>query len=190
MGSLQAVVSYRSSRGQPDVCDRSPALQFVMAVMVEQVGNRNRGARARRFNRCERRMIIHNLVGQQNLLPPAPPEVQRRKIIKRARCSDSCEEPVVFFIPKAVLFFWLRVQLLSRKARSGSDWRVWLCGARRLSKAQRTDAQKSAPGQNQQLKHALAAHPSHRPILLMADSQWSIITMLPSHTRRYKGILQ
>ena len=100
---LQAIVSYRTRRSQPDVCDRRPAFQFVMTVAMEQIRRSDGNSRCRRFNRRERRVIVDDIVRQKNFLPSSAPHIQSRKIIKRARRSDSREQPVVFLVPKPVL---------------------------------------------------------------------------------------
>jgi hypothetical protein len=191
MRCLQTIISHGPGCRHPYVQDGSPALQFVMAVAVKQVRNGNRGACSRGFNRCERSMIVHYIVRQQNPLPPATPEIQRRKIIKCPRCSDSGEEPVVFFVPEVVHLFRLRARLLLLYGRwIGSKPCAWGCRVRRLPEAHRTEAQKPAASQKKRLEHRHPAHRRRRLAMLSSNSQWSIITMLPPETRLYKGFSQ
>ena len=118
MRRLQAVVPHRACRRQSDVNDRRRALEFVMAVVVKQIRNPDRRAGPRRFDHRERRVIIDDIVGEQNFLPPAPPHVQRRKIIECARRANAREQQIVRRVPKAML---VRTKLASRRGRLGSD---------------------------------------------------------------------
>src|ERR1700722_16586999 len=92
-----------AGRGGTDVPDRGGAFEFVMSVVMKQVGDADRRARTRSFDDGKRGVIIDDIVGEQNFLPPAASHVQRRKIIERARSADTGEEPVVRRIPKTML---------------------------------------------------------------------------------------
>jgi hypothetical protein len=75
-----------------------------MSAPMKQIRRPDGDAGRRRFDRRERRMIIDGIIRQKNLLPPAPPHVQGRKIIESPRRSDSREQPVVFPIPEPMRF--------------------------------------------------------------------------------------
>lgn len=77
MRRFQAVVSHRSTGGNSDVNDGSPALESMMIVVVEEVRDSNGHARPSSFNRRECRMIVHDIIREKNLLTSAAPEVQR-----------------------------------------------------------------------------------------------------------------
>ena len=77
MYRLEAIVSHRTRCRQSEVHDGSPAFQFVMAVVMEQIRRSDRNARPRGFDHCKRRVIIHQIVGHQDLLISAPPQIQR-----------------------------------------------------------------------------------------------------------------
>jgi hypothetical protein len=74
-----------------------------MTVAMEQIGRSDGNSRGGRFNRREGRVIVHDIVRQKNFPSPTAPHIQSRKIIERPRRPDSCEQPVVFSIPKPVL---------------------------------------------------------------------------------------
>jgi len=130
MHRFQGIIARRARRRQSEMHDRSPAFQSVMAVVMEQIGHPDRSARSRRFNRRKLRVIVHDRIGQQDLLVAAPPHVQRRKIIKRPRRSHACEQPIILFIPKAVPLRALRRLILA--GRWCSKRRRWRFARRRL----------------------------------------------------------
>ncbi len=99
---LQTIISHRTRRSQSNVYDRSPSLQLVMPIPMKQVRRADRYSRRRGFYRQKGRMIVHDIIRQQNLLSPASPHVQGRKIIQCPRSPDSREQPIVFLIPKPV----------------------------------------------------------------------------------------
>ncbi len=128
---LQAIIPHRTRCRQSDVHVRSPVLQFVMPVPVKQVCRSNRNSGRRRFDRRKARVIVHHVIRQKNLLPPAPPHIQRREIIERPRRSHSREQPIILFVPESV-YFPRRGSLLflgnSRRSRNG---RIRLRSSRR-----------------------------------------------------------
>ena len=68
MRRFQAVVPHGARGRQSDVNDRSRTFEFVMAVVVEQIGHADRCACARGFDDGERGVIIDDVVGEQNFL--------------------------------------------------------------------------------------------------------------------------
>ena len=107
MRRLEAVVSHRASCGQSEVHDGGPALQFVVPVVMEQIRRSDRKARPGRLDYRKSRVIVHQVVGHQDFLVAAPPQIQRRKIIERPRRSHACKQPGILLIPEPVqhLFF-------------------------------------------------------------------------------------
>jgi hypothetical protein len=101
---LQAIISHRTRSSQSNVYDRGPAFQFVMPIPMKQVRRADRYSRRRRFYRRKGRVIVHDIIGQQNLLPSASPHVQGRKIVQCSRNPHSRKQPIVFFIPKPMFF--------------------------------------------------------------------------------------
>ena len=71
MGGLEAVIAHGAGGGKSDVDDGGPALEFVMTVVVEQIGNADGRCGAGCFDDCEGRMIIDDVVGEQNFLAAA-----------------------------------------------------------------------------------------------------------------------
>jgi hypothetical protein len=113
MGGLEAVIAHGTCGGESDVDDRGPALEFVVAVAVEQIRYADRGGGTGGFDSRESRMIVDNVVGQQDFLAPTMAHVERRKIVEGARSAHTSKEPVVGPVPKAVLAF----------GREGCSWR-------------------------------------------------------------------
>ena len=104
MRRLQTIISNCAARRQSNMHDGRPALQLVMPIMMEQIRRSNGNACRRCFDRGEGDVIVNDVVRQKNLLPASTAHIQRREIIERARGPDSCEQPVVLFVPKPVLF--------------------------------------------------------------------------------------
>src|SRR5882757_7525168 len=77
MGGLEAVVTHGTCGGESDVDEGSPALEFVVAVAVEQIRYADRGGGTGGFDRRESRMVVDNLVGQQDFLAPTMAHVER-----------------------------------------------------------------------------------------------------------------
>lgn len=103
MSRLEAVVAHGARGRKPNVDKRSPALQLVMTIVVEEIRSGDGNSRPSGLNRGERWVIVHDVIGEKNLLSPAPPHIQRRKIIQRARRSHACEQTPVFLVPETVL---------------------------------------------------------------------------------------
>src|SRR5207245_10622880 len=82
--------------------ERSPTLQFVMAVAVKEIGSPDGSAGAGCFNDAKSRVIVHDIIRKKDFLPAAPPHVQSRKIIQRACRSSPREQPAILFVPEAV----------------------------------------------------------------------------------------
>ena len=77
--------------GRADVYDRDPALQLVVTMAVQQVRHADRQPRSAGFDGRKRRMVVHQIIRQQHLMVAPLTEVQRRKVIQRARRADARE---------------------------------------------------------------------------------------------------
>jgi hypothetical protein len=131
MRGFQTIIAHRARRRQSKVHDRSPAFQLVMAVAMEQVRCSDRNTGPRRLDHCKSRVIVHQVVGNQDFLVPAPPQVQSRKIIKRPRRSDARKKPGIFLVPEPVnLWRFLRLNLASGR-HNDRRW-CWCVARRRL----------------------------------------------------------
>lgn len=135
MRCLQAIVAHGAAGPQPNVHVRSPSLQRVMVIAVKQIGRRHRNARSRRFHRRERRVIVHQIVRQQNFLPAALPHIQRRKIIQGARRADSREEPGILLVPEAMALLSAHLAFLLGRRRNRRGPLLGVAGSRRLASA-------------------------------------------------------
>jgi len=102
MGRLQAVIAYCAARRETDVHERGPAFEFVVTVAMKKIGGADGDSRGCGFNRGEGRVIVDDIVGQENLLPAAPAHVQSRKIVQRARRPDTRKQPAILFVPETV----------------------------------------------------------------------------------------
>src|ERR1700716_2780410 len=103
MGGLEAVIAHGTCGGESEVNEGGPALEFVVAVAMEQVRYADRGGGTGGFYSREGRVVVDHVVGQQDFLAPAMAHVERRKIVEGARSAHTSEEPVVGPVPKAVL---------------------------------------------------------------------------------------
>jgi len=102
MSRLQTIISHGAGCGEADVNDRRPPLERVMAIVVEQIRHADGCGCPRRFDHSERRVIIDDVVGQQDFLAAAATHVQRREIIERSRRADAGEEQIVGRIPESM----------------------------------------------------------------------------------------
>jgi len=102
MRGLEGVVANRASGRETNMNDRGPTLELVMTVTVEQIRNADGGGGAGRFDGRESRVIIHDVVGEQNLLAAAAAHVESRKVIERAGGGDAGEQPVVGLVPESM----------------------------------------------------------------------------------------
>src|SRR5689334_5891612 len=103
MGSLEAIVAHGAGGRKPNVDERCPSLELVVSVTVKEIGSADGDTGRCGFDRCKSRVIVHHVVGEKNLLPATAAHVQRRKIVQRARCSNTREEPAILFVPEAML---------------------------------------------------------------------------------------
>ena len=117
MGGLEAVIADSAGGGKSDVDDGGPTLEFVVAVMVEQIGNADGCSGAGSLDGCESRMIVDDVVGEQNFLAAAATHIQGREIIERTGSGYTGKEPVVGCVPKGMLV-------------RGRDFRLWRRGSR------------------------------------------------------------
>jgi hypothetical protein len=132
MGGLEAVVAHGAGGGKSDVDDGGPALEFVMAIVVEQIGNADGGSSAGCFDDCESRMIIDDVVGEQNFLAAAATHIQGREIIECTGSGYTGKEPAVGCVPKG-MFGSRRDFRLWRRGGGHCGHRFWIrCGRRFL----------------------------------------------------------
>src|SRR5437870_10184587 len=103
MGRLQAVIAYRAAGRQAAVHQRGPAFEFVVTVAMKKIGRADGDPGRCGFNGGKGRMIVHDIVGQENLLPAPPAHIQSRKIVERARRPDAGKQPAILFVPETVL---------------------------------------------------------------------------------------
>src|SRR5260370_40725209 len=108
MRRFQAVIAHSARRRQSKMHHRRPAFQLVMAVAMKQVRSPNRDTSSPCLDCRKRSVIIHDLIGEQDFIVTAPPQVQGRKIIKRPRRSNTCKQPVILLVPEAVLLSLFR----------------------------------------------------------------------------------
>ena len=102
MGRFKAVISNRAGRCQTDVHKRSPALQLVMTKVMEEIRSADGSSSRGSLNGGECRMVVHDVVREKDLLPPAAAHIQGREIIQRTSCSDARKRPPVFSVPEIV----------------------------------------------------------------------------------------
>jgi len=88
---FQAIIPHIAEGGDADVPDGQPALQFVMAGAMEDVGNPYRGHGACGFKTGEPGRVVDHVVGQQDFLPAAPLKVAGGSVIHAAHYGDSGE---------------------------------------------------------------------------------------------------
>lgn len=102
MRCLEAVVANRAAGAHADMHDRHPTLELMVPSAMERVRRAYRKSNPRSFDSNKYSMMIDDPIAEQDLLPPAMPHVQRRKVIQRASPRHTREEPVIFAIPKSV----------------------------------------------------------------------------------------
>ena len=75
----------------------------MVARSVEKVRRTNRNSSTGGFYHGKGRVIVHDVVVQQDFLPATTPHVKRGKIIERASSAGAGKEPGICSIPEAVL---------------------------------------------------------------------------------------
>ena len=103
MRGLQAIISHGARSGETCVNDGGPALETIVMIAVKHIRDTDRDDGRSRFDRCEGRVIVHNLVGQESFVEPAAAKIQCREIIERARSSHGRKQKTVFAIPERVI---------------------------------------------------------------------------------------
>ena len=103
MGRFQTIVSNGAGSRGGDVNNGSPSFQLVVAGSMKDISRADGNSRTRRLDRRKCRVIIHRFVGQKDLLPPAPPHVQRRKVVQRSGSACAGEQPQIGPIPEPML---------------------------------------------------------------------------------------
>lgn len=83
--------------------DGGPTLELVVTVAVKQIGDSDGGRGAGGFDGCESRVIVDDVVGEEDFLAAATTHVQSGKIVQRAGSGYAGEKPIVGFVPKPVL---------------------------------------------------------------------------------------
>ena len=91
MRRLEAVIAHRAGGRESKMHERCPAFQLVMTVAVKKKGCANGSSGGRRFDGGEGQMIVHHIVGKENLLSAPLARIQGGKIVQRARGSDPRE---------------------------------------------------------------------------------------------------
>lgn len=102
MSGFEAIVTDGAGGRDARVDDGGPALELVMAVAMEKIGSADGDAGACDFDGGECRMIVHDVVGEENFLAAAAAHIERGRIIEGARSGDSGEEQIIRSIPKAM----------------------------------------------------------------------------------------
>src|SRR5258707_6712257 len=99
---LERVVTSDAKAGDADMADRKPALQFVVSGPVQPVRDANRGRSARSLQTGKAGRVVDDIVGQQNLLPPAGLHVAGGSVVQAAKDADPGEQQNVFAVPEGV----------------------------------------------------------------------------------------
>jgi len=102
MGGFEAVIAHGAGGRKSDVDDGGPTLEFVVAVVVKQIGNADGCSGAGCFDGCEGRMIVDDVVGEKNFLAAAATHIQGREIIECTGSGNTRKEPVVGCVPKGM----------------------------------------------------------------------------------------
>lgn len=102
MSSLEGIVANGAGGREGRVDDGGPALELVMAVVMEKIGSADGDAGASDFDSREGGMIVDDVVGEENFLAAAAAHVERRGIVQGAGGGDAGEEQVILAIPKAM----------------------------------------------------------------------------------------
>ena len=132
MGGLEAVIADGAGGRKSDVDDGGPTLEFVMAVVVEQIGNADGCSGAGSLDGCESRMIVDDVVGEQNFLAAAATHIQGREIIECTGSGNAGKEPVVGCVPKGMLVRGRGFRLWRRCSRHCGNRLGIRCGRRFL----------------------------------------------------------
>src|SRR5262249_42046900 len=73
---LKTVVPYGATGRQAGVNDGGPALQAMVMRTMKEIGGGDRHRHAPRLDRGDRRVVVHDVVGQEQLVAAAAPHVQ------------------------------------------------------------------------------------------------------------------
>lgn len=98
----------------------NPALEAVMVGTMEEIRKADGSERAGGFDGGEGRLVVHDVVGEQDFVAAAAAHVAGGVEIQRACGSHASEEPGVSLIPEAVRGRQLRGIALSLVEKSGS----------------------------------------------------------------------
>jgi len=150
---LQGIVPGYAEPGDSDVDDRNPAFDPVVADPVHPVGKADGGRGPRSFQAGKSRGIVHDVVRNQNLFPPARLEIARGGVVEAAEDADPGEQQHIGPIPEGMgrsrLGFRNRVGLggrsVNRRLRPLAcfPWRIRLLSDDRLGDQNATAKEES-----------------------------------------------
>ena len=75
MNSLKAIISHGAAGGEAGVNDGGPALEPVVMVVMEEIGNSDGDGGGAGFDRGEGGVIIDDIVRQKNFVAAATAEI-------------------------------------------------------------------------------------------------------------------
>lgn len=75
MNSLKAIISHGARSGEAGVDDGGPALEPVVMVVMEEIGNSDGDGGGAGFDRGEGGVIIDDIVRQKNFVAAAAAEI-------------------------------------------------------------------------------------------------------------------
>ena len=120
MGGLKAIITDGPGCSRTKVDERGPALQFVVAETMKEVGSADGGAGGGDFDERKGGVVIDDIVGEQDFVAAAAAHVERGEVVEGPGSTYSGEEPGVFFVPEPVG----RAVSLSQLNRRFRFWRL------------------------------------------------------------------
>lgn len=102
MPGLKRVVADIPKPCHPNVANRQPALERVMASAMQQVRDANGGHSRRRLQASKSCRIVDHVVGKKNFLSASCLKVARRRVIHAPSEGDSGKEEQIGTIPERV----------------------------------------------------------------------------------------
>ena len=103
MSGFQTIVADRSGGGGARVDDGSPALQTMVVVVMEQIGNANGDRSAASLDCGKSRVIVDDGVVQKDFIAAAAAKIESGEIIEGARGTDGGEQEIVLAIPEVMV---------------------------------------------------------------------------------------
>ena len=83
--------------------DGSPALQTMVVVVMEQIGNANGERGAASFDGGKGSVIVDDGVVEKDFIAAAAAKIERGEIIEGARGTDGGEQEIVLAIPEVMV---------------------------------------------------------------------------------------